>query len=255
MSAQPDDGVRRLPDARALRTLAGDDVYVRTSLGGDCSAWWAGPGSALGWVVPGRRFPGRGHLVVTGDAADAAALASRVMTDTEVTSMSLPRDVDRLVRPAVRLHPRNDWEWMYADAAPPVQAREDEVGWLDDGDDGDILALLTTWSGRHDTVPGDEGVLGWAGVRAGGRLVAAAAHLEHHPGVPYLASIATSGEARGQGLGAAVTAWLTRQLLVPGRELVTLGMYSDNAVARRMYLRLGYRIDKRWTSGRLVPPG
>jgi len=32
VSAQPRDVVRRLPDAGALRALAGDDVYVRTSL-------------------------------------------------------------------------------------------------------------------------------------------------------------------------------------------------------------------------------
>jgi predicted GNAT family acetyltransferase len=49
-----------------------------------------------------------------------------------------------------------------------------------------------------------------------------------------------------------VTAWLTRQLLAEGTGWVTLGMYSDNDVARRMYLRLGYQCDHRFTSGRLI---
>jgi predicted GNAT family acetyltransferase len=70
--------------------------------------------------------------------------------------------------------------------------------------------------------------------------------------VPHLASIATSGERRGRGYGAAVTAWLTRALLREGTGWVTLGMYSDNDVARRIYRRLGYRCDHRFTSGALV---
>jgi predicted GNAT family acetyltransferase len=68
-------------------------------------------------------------------------------------------------------------------------------------------------------------------------------------GVPHLASIATAAAVRGQGLGAAVTAWLTRALLAQhGR--VTLGMYADNEVARRMYRALGYRDTHLFSSGR-----
>jgi predicted GNAT family acetyltransferase len=63
----------------------------------------------------------------------------------------------------------------------------------------------------------------------------------------------THGERRGQGLGAAVTGWLTRTLLDEGTGWVTLAMYSDNDVARRMYRRLGYANDHLFTSGRLTP--
>jgi RimJ/RimL family protein N-acetyltransferase len=48
-----------------------------------------------------------------------------------------------------------------------------------------------------------------------------------------------------------VTAWVTRRLLEEGSPRVTLGMYSDNEVARRVYLRLGYEVVHRFTSGRL----
>ena len=75
------------------------------------------------------------------------------------------------------------------------------------------------------------------------------------PDVPHLASIATHPDVRGTGLGAAVTAALTRQLLAEGHEVVTLGMYADNVVARRMYLRLGYRCAHEFSSRAVVPTG
>ena len=52
----------------------------------------------------------------------------------------------------------------------------------------------------------------------------------------------------------AVTAWITRELLATGSDWVTLGMYSDNEVARRLYHRLGFRCDHYFTSGPLVRP-
>jgi predicted GNAT family acetyltransferase len=81
--------------------------------------------------------------------------------------------------------------------------------------------------------------------------VAVAAHTEVWGDVPFLASVATRSDHRGRGLGGAVTAWVTRRLLEEGSPRVTLGMYSDNEVARRVYLRLGYAVVHRFTSGRL----
>ena len=172
----------------------------------------------------------------------------------EIGFVSLPRDLDRLLRPAYLLDPRNDWEWLSTAADPPPQPGEADVQWLDDADLDDVRDLLERWSPRHDAVPGRPGVLRWCGIRDdAGRLVATAAHTEHRVGVPHLASIATDGDLRGRGLGTAVTAWLTRQLLAEGIDAVTLGMYSDNDVARRLYARLGYQCAHQFTSGRLVP--
>lgn len=253
------DGVRRLPGPAALLDLAGDDAYVRAEVdpAGDTDCW-AGPDGVLGWTIPSRRVPGSAHLVAVGDPAGAAGLLGRLAErGAAFGSVSLPRDADRLLPEGTgRLDPRNDWEWLLTETAPPVQQREGEIGWLADEDDTEIAALLTEWSGRQHAMPGGDGVLRWAGARDDcGRLVAVAAHTEHRRGVPHLAAIATRGDVRGRGYGAAVTAWLTRALLDEGTGWVTLGMYSDNAVARRIYLRLGYRVDKRWTSGRLVRPG
>lgn len=240
--------VRRL-DPATLLAHAGSDTYVRAEADPDRirSAWSCG--QALGWVVPSRRFGRTPHLVALGEPRDLAALVAAAREHDGVGSVTLPRDADRAL--GLALHPRNDWEWMWTATAPPAQAREAEVGWLGEADHDDLRTLLEH-SPRHDAQPGRPGVLRWCGVRDGsGRLVAAAAHTEHRTGWPFLASVVTATEVRGQGLGAAVTAWLTRALLAEGHAYVTLGMYSDNDVARRVYLRLGFTIAQEFTSGRL----
>ncbi len=266
---EPDRNVRRGPSDNgrvsrpALRKLSGTDELLAL-LADDYalaevdparvhSAWALA--DAAGWLTSSRRVPGRSHLVALGPAEDAAALLDEVaqQPDVRLGSVTLPRDADRHL-PAYRLDPRNDWEWFVTRATPPSQPGEQAVGWLADSSADEVLALLHTWSPRHDAEPGQRGVLRWAGVRAAdGMLLAAAAHTEHRPGVPHLASVVTHGEHRGRGLGAAVTAWLTRALLAEGTGWVTLGMYSDNDAARRLYRRLGFANDHRFTSGRLLP--
>ena len=94
----------------------------------------------------------------------------------------------------------------------------------------------------------------WAGVRREGRLVATSALCSTTSGTPHLRSIVTHPDQRGQGLGGAVTAALTLRGLQDS-PVVTLGMYSDNDVARRIYHRLGYQTSHRWVSSlaRLAP--
>ena len=104
--------------------------------------------------------------------------------------------------------------------------------------------------------PGDEAARRWVGVRDdAGRLLACAADTSSATGVGHLSSIAVVPEARGQGLGKAVTAALTRLLFEEGNDVVTLGMYADNPEARALYDALGFRDDHRFTSGPLVVRG
>lgn len=91
------------------------------------------------------------------------------------------------------------------------------------------------------------------GVRDGGSLVACAASTELVDGVPHLAGIAVHPRRRGEGLGGAVTASVTRAALRAGAEACTLGTYADNEPARRLYARLGYRCEHPFSSRALVP--
>lgn len=66
-----------------------------------------------------------------------------------------------------------------------------------------------------------------------------------------MASVATDARQRGQGLGAALTSWLTRQA-VHRHGYCTLWQLADNTPAERLYSRLGYRNEDPCVSARLT---
>ena len=246
--------VRQLEGLDELLRLYGDDAFVRAHANqSQTHSTWAHDG-ACGWMTPHESGNGRMWLTTWGPAESAARLMEGVYREVgrRLVAVTLPRDADHHLPPGFVLRPRNDWEWFVTWTDPPLQEREGEVCWLPGVSDDELTDFLRQWSPRHDVEPRQEGVVRWCGARgAKDELVAVAAHVEHVPDVPYLASIATAGHVRGQGYGGAVTAWITRELLREGRGWVTLGMYSDNDVARRVYHRLGYRCDHHFTSGGL----
>ena len=247
--------LRPLRHVKALLAASAGDPFVLAEADERriLHAWRTDDG-AVGWLTPSRRVAGRGHVVALGPPAAAAdLLVGALAVGVDASSVTLPRDADQHL-PAHRLDPRNDWEWFCTESAPPMVPHEDRAELLDRTDWPEVSELLDRASPRHDVRPGEAGVLRWLGIRDGsGQLAAVAAHAEHVKGVPHLASIATEPEHRQQGLGAAVTAALTRRCLGEGRSPVTLGMYSDNAVARRVYERLGFSRPHEFTSGRLLP--
>ncbi|WNB87359.1 GNAT family N-acetyltransferase [Cellulomonas sp. ATA003] len=65
-------------------------------------------------------------------------------------------------------------------------------------------------------------------------------------------SLGVDPVTRGQGLAGAVMSAAVRDCLevVPrlGPPMVSLGMYASNDVARRVYTRLGFRLEHRFDS-------
>ena len=95
--------------------------------------------------------------------------------------------------------------------------------------------------------PGHPLVIGWHGIRVGGRLAAVAADRSGRPPgsgarptVGAIGGLAVHPDFRGQGLGASLSAALTTRF-VTEYGLSTLGVYPENVVAQRMYEALGYR--------------
>jgi len=219
------------------------DVFLRWHVGADPRARMWRTGQAVAVVVP--RGEALGCLAF-GDPGQMAVATTEALTSlaaegvTEVR-LSLPPGVETPA--AERVADVSRWEWMWISRLSSRQSPE--VRWLDPAD-ADLLDLLAQ-SPRAHARPGDPDVRGWAGVRRSGELVAAGALCSSPPGTPHLRAIVTHPEHRGGGLGAAVTAFLTEAGL---REsaVVTLGMYSDNDVARRVYHRLGYTTSHRWVS-------
>lgn len=251
--------VRALSSHAELLHATDGDTFVRWQVRADVPLRGWEVGGAAAFVRT--RSSGRRQLTVLGtpqQAAGAVHALARHLADPGrpvwAHGVTVPHGTLDLFGDDVRVGAGDDWDWMWVDRGR-LRATS-----LEDGSvrrlecaDLEVAALLEAASPRHSSDPGDDDVVDWYGIRdPDGRLVACAAHTESVPGVPHLASIATSPDARGQGLGTAVTAGVTAALLEQGAPVVTLGMYADNAVARRMYDRIGYVCSHRWSSRAVV---
>jgi ribosomal protein S18 acetylase RimI-like enzyme len=227
---------------------------------------------AVAWTVAREHYEARPWLNAIGPAEDVALLVGELLRgrrgalDVEPDGITVPHGTIPLLDAELRPPEHGDWVWWWTDREPPVRAGEDRAAWLDldaaavDGAHAagstvrdELVALLAVANPTASTEPGDSSVRSWMGIRdATGRLVACAADRPSVSAVPHLASIATHPDARGHGLGAAVTAAITRHgFTVRGAPAVTLGMYASNDVGRALYTRLGFRAAHHFTSGRL----
>jgi GNAT superfamily N-acetyltransferase len=252
---------RRLSTRAELLAAADGDPFVRWEVPDDQPV--------RGWALDGavafvRATPsGRRQLAVLG-TPEAALPVLRAHLEGRLTEpeprdrpggrlargVTVPRGTLELLGADPRVGPGDDWEWLCTSTAAPEHP---DVVVLGPADLEEVTALLALASPRHSATA-DDHVREWVGVRdAAGRLVACAAHTEHVQGVPHLASVATHPDVRGRGLGRAVTGTLTARALRAGAPVVTLGLYSDNAVARRMYRGLGFGCEHRWSSRLLRP--
>lgn len=205
---------------------------------------WSGPDA---WVS--HLHDRRGHrlVVLARPGAELRAVADAVhgalqrLRDLGVTALrvAVPQPVHELVwagRPPVAW---SHWEWMHTSQVPPASPARATVRWLDDEDLPAVTAFLTEHSPRTHAMPGDPDVCGWAGSTDADGLTCVGAVVRSGAGIPHLRAITTRTSLRGRGLGEAVTSFLTAASLATS-SVVTLSLYSDNAVARRLYERLGY---------------
>lgn len=164
------------------------------------------------------------------------------------TGVSLPRSLEHLG--GLLAAEGGRWEWMSSTAVPAG----DRDGLIDlpGSTRQELLDFLAEHNARTDGQPFARPGQRWVGARDdGGRLLGIGCCEEEISGAPVLAGITVAPCARGRGLGRAITAELTRGAIA-SHGWSTLGMYSDNDIARGIYLGLGYRIGARWTSGRLA---
>ncbi|KUF19138.1 GNAT family N-acetyltransferase [Streptomyces silvensis] len=210
---------------------------------------WSGDG-AVAWLDAGR-----GHLWSVGDAAAAAALVLRAEEELRgtVREFTGPRGVEAHVGEHFGLTDVVEWVFRWTLEEPPAMPGEQRVAPLGAEHHEELLAFLGAHSPAHSTGPGCADVSLWAGIRdTRGHLVACGALSRlRDSGAPLMASVATDTSQRGQGLGAALTAWLTRYA-VREHGLCTLWQLAGNAPAQRLYDRLGYRDEDLCTSARIT---
>ncbi|MCK7625215.1 GNAT family N-acetyltransferase [Streptomyces sp. RS10V-4] len=199
---------------------------------------WSGDG-AVAWLdAP------RGHVWSVGEPTAAAGLVLRATHQLPdvVREFTGPRGTETLLGRHLVVSDPVEWVFRWTLAEPPAHPAEDRVVALEAAHHGELLAFLTEHSPAHSTGPGSADVSLWAGIRgADGQLVACGALSSlRDSGAPLMASVATDAALRGQGLGAALTSWLTRYA-VRRYGFCTLWQLADNAPAERLYTRLGYR--------------
>lgn len=195
----------------------------------------------------------RGDVSVVPAGEDAFATVRRVFVEDGTFAGAVGERVHAdLGLPAAE----SRWKWMWADSPLAVGPL---VSPGRTSDAGLTIGRLTT--GPADGPVADEigeclerafpdasagpcttQALGWWGVRDSGRLlgVISALHVADG-GAPHLSSLGVDPAARGRGLGKQLLAVAVRDLLAEGCAFASLGVYTANEPAWRMYERIGFQ--------------
>ncbi|NHC24727.1 GNAT family N-acetyltransferase [Nocardioides sp. IC4_145] len=190
------------------------------------------------------------HTVALGPAGDLGPLLAE-LAERFVPERLTVEEAAHDALPAAWHHGvRGHWHWMRCTTpAPPPAVPLEEVS-----DPVAINAVLD--AAQPDTFgrPGTPGIEGWLGVREGGLLVGVGAVRRDPDGSGHLRAVSVLPEATGRGLGLALSQGLTRRAMDRPPDVATLGVYTDNLPALRVYGRLAYRTEHTFLSGPVSSP-
>ncbi len=193
-----------------------------------------------------------------GDGA-VAVLTSLLGEGLRPRWLDLPRSIPlpQQACDALRVTPNPGWDFLVTTTPPPAAdgpvERLDLVGDLDA-----IRACLGEANPTTDADPEHPDEVGWWGVREHGRLLGVLG-ANRRGGADddaeswHLHGLGVVPSARQRGLGARLTATVTRLGLEAGASWVCLGAWADNRDALRIYHRLGFTTAHRRRSYRPVP--
>ncbi|WP_420114258.1 GNAT family N-acetyltransferase [Pseudactinotalea sp.] len=199
------------------------------------------PGALL--VTMASSTPGQRAALGVGDAVGLSRLATRLEGGLAVITLppqawqAMP--ADDLAR--LGLSSRARWEWMVTHEASQVRPGEAQVREVDLAAELDALTALQRRALPHTYTSLDRPGyrwFGWYDPEGELRSMAGAGDWVHEV---HLGSVATDEGWRGRGVGAALTAAVTRQGLTATGQ-VSLGVYTENTRAIALYERLGFTI-------------
>ncbi|MCO1598584.1 GNAT family N-acetyltransferase [Micromonospora sp. RHAY321] len=227
-----------LQDRAAILAAAGNHPYARHALWRGVPARGYRRDGAVLWLLPPGQGPAGGAIGTAGPAIDVcvALVADGVLRPEQW--LHLPRHDPALAAGRLAVARHDDWDFHWTSTPPPAQPGEQRVVRLTAADHPALEALIDEAFPTTTSRPGDPRVVDWYGIRAGGRLVACGADRSRGD-IGFLAGLTVAPDQRGRGLGAALTAGMTRALLAR-HDTVGLGVYPDNVGAVRLYRRLGF---------------
>ncbi|MFE9193874.1 GNAT family N-acetyltransferase [Micromonospora sp. NPDC007208] len=229
---------RVLQDRSAILAAVGHHPFARHALKRSVPARAYRRDGVVLWLVPPEHGPAGCAI---GPAEPALEICVALAADGLLQPgqrLHLPRHDRGLLVDRLAVAEHSDWDFHWTDTSPPAQPDERSVVRLTDADQPALAALVEESFPSSTSRPGDPRVVDWYGIRAGARLVACGADRSQGD-IGFLAGLTVAPDQRGRGLGAALTAGMTRALLAR-HDTVGLGVYTHNVGAARLYRRLGY---------------
>lgn len=243
--------------------LAGavDDPFLRHQVDPSRSERaWVGGRAAVVDVTAGRPDARGPVFSSVGPAEDLVPLMAAVAaTGARPVRLSVEQTAAGSVPAPWRHVERRRWDWMLtrtspADGATGAGRSITEVVELDEDDAADraaVDAVIDAAMPDSHARPGVPGLETWLGVRVAGELAGIGALVRMYDGTGHLRGVSVLPDHRGRGIGSVLSEALTRRALAGG-GVATLGAYSDNEAALRVYRRLGYRTVHTFVSGPTV---
>ncbi|SCG60605.1 FR47-like protein [Micromonospora echinaurantiaca] len=222
----------------AILAAAGHHPYARHALwrGGRPRGWQRD--GALVWLLPADHGPAGGALGAATAAVEVAARLAAAGALTPGQWLHLPRLAPAALDGRLAVDRQDEWDFQWTTSAPPPQPDEERVVRLTEADHPALAELIDRAFPSTTSRPGDPRVVDWYGIRDGDRLVACGADRSRGD-IGFLAGLTVAPDRRGRGLGAALTAGMTRALFAD-HDTVALGVYTANVGAVRLYRRLGF---------------
>jgi RimJ/RimL family protein N-acetyltransferase len=112
----------------------------------------------------------------------------------------------------------------------------------------EIDNFLKTHARKSSVWPGNEEVLFWGEIRDQAQLVATGALVQWRTGQVMFASIATHSDYRSKGLAQRLVSQMLGNASRNGITHVGLGVFSENASAKRAYEKVGFNLIGEFTS-------
>ena len=139
---------------------------------------------------------------------------------------------------------RVNWDFYSIDTDSFISGKKAEIC----TDESEITVLLKGHARKSSVWPGNDEVNLWGGKRIDGQLISVGALVKWRTGQVMFASIATHTDYRGRGLAQELVTEMLTSVAVLGISHVGLGVFAENASAKRAYEKVGFNLINEFSS-------